>query len=865
MRQGTKTGHGYARLTSRTVEVLAAPQEGGMLFVDLALGVPDTFERVRDIWRSISPSVVGMCSQIVLRSPVIRFDGDLEDVGPSDERRVLLRPDGDWPRDCNELAGRVGDVLRENRQPPRDVHAFELPLDGAAAMSADLTNEGLATCRAVELEALLRRTSAIWQPASYHYRLPSGEHTGSFIRIADVFNDRRASAAMASWLRGATTDSTVVVIDTGTLVPLIDQLALWLERAASRLPLSPGLAGLEVLDRYPRSRFQYLRRFREVSDVEILAVLSVSSSGRTYDLLARSVEETAAGRWRAECLVSRDEADQTTAVPPGPLTGRQAAWLTVPSELPTRTGDCRLCRDSQRARVVRIDPRTFSAMVLPEPKHEMPDIASAARNASLFDHYAQSFATSPPVLLAPSEASRVRAQPLRRGEQRERVRFEPLAILVQPEVGDRVDRRLRELQGLAERDRARDTVATALKNLANIAPTIAVCDHEEVKTLAEALRLQAEEQHQALALEEAAILAEERFLDAARAVCATVDKTVVVKRETSIDELGGQLAGAERLMLVVAGLQTGVTLQHLVVLVQDAVEIDPSICGLVLHAHPHDSAAWASVRNTFGGQRDPALLALWLTYLPAQSPFVEEHELLSSAQDAWFDSARFGARERWRERMAWTRPDHPETDPSPQVACPLWSTVSMRLRRTSRYGRLDDRRAIAAVGSSLSESIDRHDRDGAPEWVQVDLPNALRSYFDGLLHASLLRWVSPSRVWWGASNECQSIIDELAGRFVDRPEDWNLLLAELLLAAAIGKLPEDGVDVVLAHADAALDTADPGTTGGPHPLGFVELGAILVRQMRLGEGRVAVEAPPAVADVRPPGSQVVEPTSVDCA
>jgi hypothetical protein len=169
----------------------------------------------------------------------------------------------------------------------------------------------------------------------------------------------------------------------------------------------------------------------------------------------------------------------------------------------------------------------------------------------------------------------------------------------------------------------------------------------------------------------------------------------------------------------------------------------------------------------------------------------------------------------------------------------------MQLRKTSRYGALDDRRVVAAMGAALHEELDQRTSDSAPEWVLVDLPNAFRSYFDGLLHASLLRWTSSARVWWGTPNECESLIDELEGRFHDK-SDWLLLLAELLLAAAEGKLPRRGVTLLLLHADRALEAAttdeEPADGGAGHPLGFVELGRILVLNLLDLEGVAAAPA-----------------------
>ena len=817
MRSETGDGDGYARLTGVGVEVLSAPVEGGLLFVDLALSATDDWSRVADAWRSVAPSVIGLCSRVVMRSPVVRFDGPLDDVPADDERRVLFSPRGDdWKWDVEQLADRVVGLLREHRLPARDVYAFELPLAGEAVVSSGMTPEMLGRCRAVEMEALLRATSALWEPVSYHYQLPSGDHAGSYVRLADVFNDRRAAAALASWLYGSITSSTAVVIDSGTLTPLVDQLDGMLQRASLRLPVTPGLIAVETLDRYPRSRFQYLRHFRALGDVDVLAVLSVSSSGRTYGMLEQSLKETVTGTWRAECLVTRDKRDRSTALAPSHDQGRQPAWLALAVSRPETSAECQLCRNPDRARVVRIDPRTFGAMVLPAPRHEMPDIASASRNASLFNRYEFVLAGAPGILLSPSEQSRLRAQPFRRGDQREKVRFEPLGFLARADVAETITARLDELDGLPARDPAREDIQQALRRVREAAPTAVVCDEEEVRTLAGALGADRPELNEQAARE----LAETQFLLAAQAVCGGVERVITVGQGDD-DTLTERLGDATRFLLLVAGLQTGVTLQHLVIKLQDSTQVDPVITALVVHAHPHNASAWGSVRNTFGGKRNPALLALWLTYIPARSPFAEEHELLSSVQDAWLADSRFGAAERYHERLEWTKPANGQSVP----VSPFWSMHPMQLRRTSRFGDLDDRRTFAAMGAAVAESLERYEQAGAPEWVQLDLANALRSYFDGILHASLLRWVAPSRAYWGGQSNSVALIDELAGRFSDTPKDWHLLLAELLLAAALGKVPDAGVETIRAHAKSLLDAGE----SGDEQLSFVELGFILLK------------------------------------
>jgi hypothetical protein len=747
---------------------------------------------------------------------------------------VLSGVAADWPQDLNGLITALTDLQGMQGASRKPVHVFELPAFGDPRVSEGMDYQHLAWARRVELESFLRRTGAIWTPTSYHYQLPSGEHAASFVRLADTFNDPRAASALSSWLRGALTDTTFVIVDTGTIMPLVEQLDLLLGRAAQFVHVAtPGLIGVEALDRYPRSRFQYLRQFKDAVAVDVLAILSVSSSGRTYRLLGQSLDETAGPeRWRAECLVTREPSQQADGLPPTAEHGRQSAWLSL-DELSAsgREGACRLCGQGARARVIRIDPRTFGAMTLPSPVRIMPDLASARRNASLFDMYDADVNGVPAVQLSETETSAVRARPHLRTDQPERVRFEPAAILLQTDFESRLSARVRELHALEARDPMRTPLQTALQRLVDGEPTVAVCDYEEVEVLAAALREQGKDAHLPLDEDASWQAAEGRFLTAARAVCSKIERVVVIGTERVSSD---GFCNDRSILFLVAGLQTGRTLQHLVVQAMsalsgdDAERADPQIQGLVLHAHPNTSEAWGHVQNTFGGRRDPAVVALWLTYLPSESPFVEEQALLAAAQDQWFVGARYGSERLLTERSSWLGSRSPSTTESPRPITPLWSTKPMALRRTSYYGNLNDRTVIPAMGAALTERLDRHGADTSPEWVQVDLPNALRSYFDGLLHVALLRWVSPARAWWGSENECASLIDQLHGRFHET-DDWQLLLAELLLAVALGKLPDTGARQIMAHAQQALTEGDPSSHSESHPLGFIELGYMLVR------------------------------------
>lgn len=249
-----------------------------MLFVDLAVGATHRWSDVAAAWRHLPPGVVDACSGIFVRSPVVH--------GVDDEGRTvtLAGPaDAQWPADVSRLKDGLERVHAGARLPRRSMCAFELPLGKEPVIAGGAGDDALvylARCRNAELSALLENNGAIWKPATYHYRLPSGHHAGTFVRIADVFRDPRAATVLASWLRGAIGEQTIVVLDSGTIMPVVDQLDLLVKRAG-RL----GLFGTLAFDRFPRSRFEYLRQLKGTHGTDVLALLSVSSSGRTYRLL----------------------------------------------------------------------------------------------------------------------------------------------------------------------------------------------------------------------------------------------------------------------------------------------------------------------------------------------------------------------------------------------------------------------------------------------------------------------------------------------------------------------------------------------------------------------------------------------------
>lgn len=792
------TGHGYARLTPLSASVVLPPSAGGVLFVDMDVGYSGFDDTIAAL-RSLHPSVIGEAGTLIFRSPLVRrrdADGLVVEAGPG------------WPSDVSTLRDSLEEGLRQHGLRPQTVAAVEFPV-GRDRLTSGFDDERqesllLSRCRAVELEAYLLTNEAIWRPTKYHYRLPSGHHAANFVRVADALRSPRAPAALAFWLHGLLTDSTAIVVDSGTLMPVVQQLGL-----IARLHEDQVLH-VEAVDAYPTSRFEFLSRFGRLEAVDVLALLSVSSTGRTYEMLKRALTDTAGGDWRAECLVSRGGPfERAEALPPVDEKGPQSPWLVL-EDLDAPMGpdeQCRLCRQPETAQLIHIDPRTFAAMALPLPTRIMPAIDDARRNASLFEAY-QTHVDGTPIQVAGTEWSRTRHNPYLRSEGRQRVRFEPTALARDPEAAASLAaERIEELENLPRRDAARGEIQRALGAVRSSGATLAVCDPEELRLLGDS--------------------GSDTLLALVRSMCPDVEAVVAGSSPEAVAEAAG--GSHESVALVAIGLQTSVTLQHLVVTVQDAFRemgSAPTMCGLVVHAHPTDSGAWRSVRNSFRGEDGiPRLLSLWLTYMPRQSPLALEFRLLETVQDEWFDFAAdpTTARALWQARLAYTDPTESETD-GPGVPSPLWTPVPRELRRTSRYGDLDDRHTLVAVGTAMQHALQNAQSAGAPEWIQFDLPNVLRSYFDGLLHASVLRWLTPDRAWWGPSeNDCPALLAELAER---DERDWKLLLPEALLAGAEGKIPHAGVLYLLDEADRQLASG----SWEEEVLAFVDLGRVLASE-----------------------------------
>lgn len=779
----------YARLPFRSDRARRALDIGGSLtFLDLADSTAN-LETATGYLREVPLDFLGRRRWVLIRwgpehqgwhsaaDAVEAFQERLQDVGSNARAGVIVFEIGRNPHI----------VWSEARS--------STPAD--ASMTIHHGHVLLARARAVETAAFIDWGHALWQPHGYHYALPSGKHTRSFVRLADAFQDMRAAAALSTWLYGALDNEapTSLIMDVGTLMPLVLELQTAAARHRDADNDSTARVGhVLALDRYPSTSLGLQRSLLRISPSSpILGLVSVTDSGGFAERLLNACAALRVPHARIEQLVSRQLASAThlpiDLTVPKNLEGMEATsdderggavefdpprwaiedpWLSLGEfeALGSEGENCALCRDPSTARLVRIHPRAMSAMVLPEPELVVPDVFEARRNASIWDQYASLPDTEGVVgLLGPTGT--------RTGSPSERVVdeavfFEPTKILsLCP--SDLISRRRKEFDHYPKRNRddmTRDRVQHAW-NLVAANADVVIYEIQE-------RRLYTEEQWRALC----EALVEHQFVSQ-KAHWLSYSSDGALEQSADLSEMD-----VSSVLVLACGTRTGLSCQRMFLAARQQWP-DADFCGLIVHAHPEDDRVWTSIRNTFtDAHGEKRLLALWLTYLPDWSPLADERDTYLAAQQRGLDSPKL--EERLRELAVMEEPGG--------AVIPgrtLLGRINPSLQPHSYLGSsLGSCETLCAVGASMQSVRVRTRSRGAPHWTQFDLRKVLRSYFDGLIHACVLRWCQPHEAWWGPQPaDCPRFLQELE----EVNFDFDLLLPELLLACAQEKLPTEAM------------------------------------------------------------------------
>ena len=680
--------------------------------------------------------------------------------------------------------------------------------------------EILAHARAIELHALMRRSNAIWEPGTYHYVLPNGQHVDSFVRLADAIQSPRDAFAISSWLTPRLSNGVGLVADNGTMTPILLQLEAFLER------FKWEIGRISILESYPSGRSAVRGTIEQaVPDfgTAIVGIQSVSSSGTLRRLFADELEragEAFGTEFSLDILVDRSKRGRDCNVLNPKQPAHEVSWLGLADPaFVESSGRCPHCSGAQKPHFVGIDSRTYAQMVLPEPFRVMPDVAYAD-NAHLFWERAQetraiAIEASPHPLSRVARGKRI-ALPVR-------ISFELFA----------------KEEGLLEAVSARAAeLRTTLRKLNGT--KLIVVSPGDIE-----------------------VVSQPAFVggttDLLRSLQVVLDGIgldpsipIVPSDDAELTDKVKQLGPGDDILLFSWGSVTGLTMRHLKQAIAGALasrDDEVGVNAFVVHGRPSSPQEWNAARNQL---RPGELVALWSSYFPWESPLADEIQLLDRASldpttlnaDAQtFLSQRFqflqyhstfiGERDDWSPRFQFQ-----DTDADPTFV--FWGMSASGLhqkhvRGRSLYGKgLTCMSAYAAIGSAIHYTRNNEKPSAAPKWIMFDMNKLVRSYFDAVIVASVLRWLRPGELWWaGERNDPASNRDSVAYLLEQAEgeiEEQVLLYPELLLASAQGKLPLETRELLVDKVRIGVESW-PDDPGLEVARGATELGLVLQAEL----------------------------------
>lgn len=742
---------------------------GEILFIDAGSQSVSGWEHeVADQLRFVDEAIIAKRSHVLIRHPTVTAAAaEAEAADLSNIKQLIAQRGG--------TCGPVGLLCFVPGSTPPPIVWFD--------SQGTQSDESLrATARAVELAALIRAGRAHWCPTTHHYELPSEAHQGDFIRVGDVFRSPRDAEALSTWLYPFVETGRAVMLDSSTMLPLV--LALKAACRAAGISLGP----VAVRDAYPHSRLADEELVELVAGANgVLALISVSSTGRTEEALAMSLEAKIPGHWALQSLVNRAQASAT--IWPSPVPGRQQPWLQVPATATYDKHSCGLCRDPERSPFVRIDATSFANTALPEPPVlAMPDPPSPARDISgLLEMYDRVDGMG--IDCDPAERTR-----LRRDHGRLGVRFYPHRLLTDEQFIQSVDAQLKAPRG------DRNDGRCDLDKLLNPDP-VAV----------DAIVVLSEDANQD-GFDQFVGWASERFASAPT-------EPVLLGSSPSPNEhaeLASALRDKRHILVLTVGTVTGGTLQEMLIRIHRALSSRPRssyvISGLVIHARPPSYREWQAVRSAYSHR----LVALWMTYLPAQDhPLADEQRLFRQTLD---DSSLSGttqgyveARRRriltssdadWPARVSTWPENSTEPNPASVLLCGHPERPRDQLPRllpNSRFGhQMSMIGTLVGVGTVMHRQRLEREGQGGPPGLRFDLSRIPTVYFEVPILGAVLRWIRPFEAFWEYPGRPvrEVLLDMWQKTRFEESGSRHTLLAELALAAAASKLPLSAQETV---------------------------------------------------------------------
>ena len=611
------------------------------------------------------------------------------------------------------------------------------------------TEEDLAIvqkCRTVELASLLANGGAIWEPQNYHYRLPSGRHSSTFIRFADSIRSVRDAECIAWWLYPEIVDGLEIVLDSPSLIPVA--LAVQNLAAASSLEVDA-----HVLPPYPVTTVAFSRYLKNSTSraSKVLALLSVSSSGSMQDRLHAALAQL---RVESRLQVFVDKTARTDSPD-------EDVWLGLASGLEAAADSCEMCKSPERSRIVHIDPKSFGGIVLPQPDLLTPEIRYGGRTKQFWELCDRADALS---LEAEPHASSLAARP-QNSRMSIRVDFE--SILFDEAESEALVRLATSKWAAVEGDFS-----------------VAVVDGGEAAMggglgLACLVRMAAE---------------------------LEID-TVVELDQGGAFSVTEPIAQADRVAVLALGAVSGTKLQRLLAATTDLRRSEnlsnPDVHAFVVHLRPSSDRARETIVKSFF---EANFHAAFESVLPLdRRPLLDEHnqirlvrtdELTETAANFHTERLSFQAGPGSGFSILWGMGDDPESDAN-------------RLRPGSLYGdNLRALSAFVAIGSAVQKARSTSAALSSPAWQQFELPAVLNLYFDPLLVCSILRWLDPAECWWGRDSvDAEPVIHRFLETY-EHAHEQRIIASELLLASAQGKIPLSAHGRIVDFARELIDRGE---------------------------------------------------------
>lgn len=731
---------GYVRISTKrtrpTRTNLVSSSANGLLFVDI-----DGDADVDRVVRALQHLALPLTERVLFRWPEI--NNPPEKINNIQEWLIAIRK--------SELlttsgSPRLGVVVFSVSSNPSITWAseseskVESPSDSLLTVLTDRddSSDEIILIRALraELRSLLEWGHAIWQPRNYHYELPSGDHTDSFIRIADAFRTLRDVEAISTWFTPYLSDGVAIIMDSASLIPLATEL----KSIAIRAGLT--IAGVETLDEYPRTKLDILQAILSVgAHDQILTIMSVSASGRYLDLIhdALSVFDQS----KLIIIVDKQADMESASLTPRALGDVDMCCLLGFGRMTTKLAGerCELCTQHEISQTVRIDPRSFEAVALPDVQLMMPDYEAAVASRDFFTACDKLEAIE--ISTYSEEYVRSKSGPMG-------VRFLLDRLIANTDFQKLLTHKIQKLPKISY-----DHLIISAKDLARPGFQSVIdstCTHYSIST--EAIT------------------------------------SVEIDDQGYATYEGDALATARHALILSVGSVSGWLLRRLQLVAQDAwqkANKPGKLTAIVVHAQSATEREWENLFQSF----ERRLYALWHMYLPSQhSPIFEESELLSNLD---FSHTKFENNSFSVEASAFVANrkslNSARKGPGPDV---LWgSSNTSQIRNQSLYGlRLSAVATYAAVGSAM-QAKRKLVKNTDPRWSVFDFSSISRSYYDGLLVSCMLRWTLPHEVWWGRDPHARlTAVLALVGGTRELA-DQLVLFPELLYAAIQGKIPEE--------------------------------------------------------------------------